>query len=67
MNELEGEAEKARVMRLQMCEQFLESAIKLLSCPHLQVNACASNSRAGFFEAEELQQPSKIPAPSSAN
>ena len=24
MNELEGEAEKARALRLQMCEQFLD-------------------------------------------
>ena len=54
MTELEGEAEKARALRLQMCEQFLESAISASKLPTPAAERVRKQFSGKLFEAEEL-------------
>ena len=54
MTELEGEAEKARALRLQMCEQFLESAISTSKLPAPAAERVREQFTGKLFEAEEL-------------
>jgi len=54
MSDLESEAEKARALRLQMCEQFLESAISASKLPTPAAERVRKQFSGKLFEAEEL-------------
>ena len=54
MSALESEAEKARALRLQMCEQFLESAISASKLPAPAAERVRKQFTGKLFEAEEL-------------
>ena len=54
LSELEGEAEKARALRLQMCEQFLDSAITAAKLPTPAGVRLRKQFTGKLFEAEEL-------------
>ena len=54
MTELEGEADKARALRLQMCEQFLDSAIQASKLPAPAGERLRKQFAGRLFEAEEL-------------
>jgi len=52
--ELEGEAEKARALRVQMCGQFLESALAAAKLPAPVDERLRKQFAGKLFEAEEL-------------
>jgi len=52
--ELEGEAEKARALRVQMCGQFLESALTAAKLPAPVSERLRKQFSGQLFEAEEL-------------
>lgn len=54
MAELEGEAEKARALRVQMCGQFLESALASAKLPAPVTERVRKQFAGKLFEAEEL-------------
>ena len=54
INELENEAEKAREMRIQMCGQFLESALTAAKLPAPVTERMRKQFSGKLFEAEEL-------------
>ena len=54
LSELESEAEKARALRLQMCEQFLESAVAASKLPAPASARLRKQFTGRLFEAEEL-------------
>jgi ribosomal 50S subunit-associated protein YjgA (DUF615 family) len=54
ISELEGEAEKARALRLQMCGQFLESALTAAKLPAPVTERLRKQFSGKLFEAEEL-------------
>ena len=54
MNALEQEAEKARGLRLQMCEQFLDSAITAAKLPAPAGDRLRKQFAGKLFEGEEL-------------
>ncbi len=51
---LEQEADKARALRLQMCEQFLDSALTAAKLPAPAASRLRSQFGGRLFEAEEL-------------
>jgi hypothetical protein len=54
MNSLEQEADKARALRQQMCEQFLESAISASKLPQPAGERLRKQFTGRLFEADEL-------------
>ena len=52
--ELEGEADKARALRVQMCSQFLESALTAAKLPAPVSERLRKQFSGQLFEAEEL-------------
>jgi hypothetical protein len=54
MSELESEADKARALRLQMCDQFLDSAIQASKLPAPAGERLRKQFAGRLFEAEEL-------------
>jgi hypothetical protein len=54
INELNQEAEKARSLRLQMCEQFLTSALDAAKLPAPVVERIRKQFTGKLFEAEEI-------------
>lgn len=54
IQELEQEAEKARSLRLQMCEQFLDTALTAAKLPAPAASRLRAQFAGRLFEAEEL-------------
>ena len=54
MSELEGEAEKARALRLQMCDQFLDFALQSSKLPAPAAERLRKQFTGKLFEAEEF-------------
>ena len=56
INEMQQEAEKARALRLQMCAQFLETALSASKLPKPAADNIRSQFENKLFDAEQLNQ-----------